>query len=586
MASGVHMPEPQCLIENINGRLAVNPKALKLLSAIKQPLVVVAIVGLYHTGKSYLMNKLAGKNKGFSVGSTVQSHTKGIWMWCVPHPRKPDHTLVLLDTEGLGDVEKGDKKNDTQIFVLALLLSSTFVYNTMNKIDQRAIDLLHYVAELATWLQTVSSTDADEVSGPEDSVSNCPDLVWTLRDFFLDLEVNGHPITTDEYLENSLRPKPGADKSLQNFNLPRQCIQKFFPTKKCFIFDSPTHRKKLAQLETLHDDDLEPDFVQQVAEFCSYIFSHSKSKTLPEGSKANGSHLERVVLTYVKAISSGDLPCVENTVLALAQVKNSAAMKTAIAHYDQLMGQNLHLPTETLQELLDLHRICKKVAIEVFVMNSFKDVDHGFQKKLETLLEAKQNELHERNLKTSLDRCSSLLQVIFEPLEEEVKQGFYSIPGGHRLFMQRREELKAVYYQVPWKGLQAEEALRKYLQSKESMNVTIFQTDLALTQREKEMEEARLQAEAVNFKVQVLAAILTQQHQMMEQRQRFYQEQVRRMEINRLHQQVLQQRAQERYLQEEAKRIQERAQAENKRLQDELEHLQINDSNDDKCIIL
>lgn len=148
---------------------------------------------------------------------------------------------------------------------------------------------MHYVAELATWLQTVSSTDADEVSGPEDSVSNCPDLVWTLRDFFLDLEVNGHPITADEYLENSLRPKPGTDKSLQNFNLPRQCIQKFFPTKKCFIFDSPTHRKKLAQLETLHDDDLEPDFVQQVAEFCSYIFSHSKSKTLPEGSKANGS---------------------------------------------------------------------------------------------------------------------------------------------------------------------------------------------------------------------------------------------------------------------------------------------------------
>ena len=36
----------------------------------------------------------------------MQSHTKGIWMWCVPHPQKPDHTLVLLDTEGLGDVEK------------------------------------------------------------------------------------------------------------------------------------------------------------------------------------------------------------------------------------------------------------------------------------------------------------------------------------------------------------------------------------------------------------------------------------------------------------------------------------------------
>lgn len=52
--------------------------------------------------------------------------------------------MVLLDTEGLGDVEKVDEKNDTQIFALAILLSSTFVYNTMNKIDQGAIDLLQY----------------------------------------------------------------------------------------------------------------------------------------------------------------------------------------------------------------------------------------------------------------------------------------------------------------------------------------------------------------------------------------------------------------------------------------------------------
>ena len=50
----------------------------------------------------FLLSSLSG----FPLGSTVQSQTKGIWMWCVPHPTKPEHTLVLLDTEGLGDVEK------------------------------------------------------------------------------------------------------------------------------------------------------------------------------------------------------------------------------------------------------------------------------------------------------------------------------------------------------------------------------------------------------------------------------------------------------------------------------------------------
>uniref|UniRef100_A0A8C2R0J9 GB1/RHD3-type G domain-containing protein n=1 Tax=Capra hircus TaxID=9925 RepID=A0A8C2R0J9_CAPHI len=143
MASGPSMMVPICLVENKNAQFSVNQKALQILENISQPpVVVVAIVGLCRTSKSYLMNMvLAGQNHGFSVGSTVQSHTKGIWMWCVPHPKKPNHTLVLLDTEGLGDVEK---TNDTHIAVLALLLSSTFVYNTMNKIDQGAIDLLQY----------------------------------------------------------------------------------------------------------------------------------------------------------------------------------------------------------------------------------------------------------------------------------------------------------------------------------------------------------------------------------------------------------------------------------------------------------
>jgi hypothetical protein len=58
--------------------------------------------------------------------------------------------------------------------------------------------------------------------------------------------------------------------------------------KKCFIFDSATHWKKLAQLGTLYDDELDPEFVQQVSEFCSYIFSHSKTKILTGDVKVNG----------------------------------------------------------------------------------------------------------------------------------------------------------------------------------------------------------------------------------------------------------------------------------------------------------
>ncbi|XP_064138273.1 guanylate-binding protein 5-like isoform X1 [Loxodonta africana] len=593
MASEIHMPGPMCLIENINEQLMINQEALKILSAITQPVVVVAIVGLYRTGKSYLMNKLAGKKHGFSVGSTVQSHTKGIWMWCMPHPEKSNLTLVLLDTEGLGDVEKVrkedlvlinllisehsftqvDKKNDTQVFALAMLLSSIFVYNTMNKIDQEAIDLLHKVTELTNLLRERSSSDLDEVADSADFVSSFPDLVWTLRDFFLELEIDEQVITADEYLENSLRPKQGTDQTVQNFNLPRLCIQKFFPMKKCFIFELPSHQKKLAQLETLRDDELDPEFVQQVAEFCSYIFSHSKIKALPGDIKVNGPRLESLMLTYVNAINSGDLPCMENAVLALAQIENSAAVQKAIAHYDQQMGQKVQLPTETLQELLDLHRATEREAIEVFMKSSFKDVDQKFQKDLVTQLEAKQEDFCKQNLQASWDRCSALLQGIFGPLEEEVNQGIYSKPGGYRLYIQKMERLKKNYYQEPRKGIQAEETLQKYLMSKESVSDAILQTDLILTAKEKELEEARMKAEAAQAEAQKLEEIRRQNQLMMEQRERLHQEQVRQMERDRANWLAEQQRAQERKIQEEAKRLEERLKAENRRLQKTLRRL-------------
>ena len=58
------MPAPVCLIENAEGGLRTVESALKILRGIQQPVVVVAVVGLYRTGKSYLMNRLAGQQSG------------------------------------------------------------------------------------------------------------------------------------------------------------------------------------------------------------------------------------------------------------------------------------------------------------------------------------------------------------------------------------------------------------------------------------------------------------------------------------------------------------------------------------------
>ncbi|CAH6777137.1 guanylate-binding protein 5 [Phodopus roborovskii] len=570
MAPETHMPEPMCLIGNNGEQLVANQEALEILSAITQPVVVVAIVGLYRTGKSYLMNKLAGKQKGFSVGSTVQSHTKGIWMWCVPHPQKPDHTLILLDTEGLGDVEKIDEKSDIQIFALAILLSSTLVYNTMNKIDQGAIDLLHNVTELTDLLHTRNSSDLSEIKEPADS-SFFPDLVWTLRDFFLSLETNGHAITPDEYLESSLKLKQGSDERTQMFNLPRLCIQKFFPVKKCFVFDSPADRNKLSQLHTLNSEELSSEFVQELSEFCSYIFTYSKTKTLPGGIQVNGSRLEGLVLTYIDAISSGALPCIEKAVVTLARKENLAVVQKAIAHYDQQMSQRVQLPTETLQELLDLHRTCESKAMEIFRKHSFKDEDQCFQKELKCLLNAKQDEICKKNMEASENHCSTLLQNIFKPLEQEVAQGVYARPGGHNLFLRKMEQLKAQYRQQPRKGTQAEEVLQKYLKAKEQLSNTILQTDKSLTANENRRKAQQARAEAARAEARRLEAVRIQEEKRRAEQERRHQEELRQIEISKANFLAEQERIRKQRIQEEASRIQAEQEAKLRELQQQLE---------------
>lgn len=97
------------------------------------------------------------------------------------------------------------------------------------------------------------------------------------------------------------------------------------------------------------------------------------------------SGLATLVTTYVDAINSGAVPCLENAVTTLAQRENSIAVQKATDHYTERMTQLVRLPTNTLQELLNVHTVCEKEAIAVFMEYSFKDENQQFQKNLVVL---------------------------------------------------------------------------------------------------------------------------------------------------------------------------------------------------------
>ncbi|XP_040326824.1 guanylate-binding protein 4-like isoform X1 [Herpailurus yagouaroundi] len=527
MASEPIMMAPICLVENQEEQLNLNPEALQILNKISQPVVVVGIVGLYRTGKSYLMNCLAGQNHGFPLGSTVRSTTKGIWMWCVPHPSKLNHTLVLLDTEGLSNLEKEDPKNDSWIFVLTVLLSSTLIYNSMGTINSQALEQLHYMTELTQLVRAKSSSDYTGVEDSAKFVSFFPDFIWALRDFTLEMKINGYSVTEDEYLEDALKLLPGTNPKIQNSNMSRECIRQFFPKRKCFIFDRPTNDKNLlAHIENVPEDQLDSSFREQSNKFRTYVFTHTKTKTLREGIIVTGNRLETLLKAYVVAIKTGEVPCLENVVTALAQRENSVAVQKAADHYSEQMAQRVSFPTDTLQELLDVHTDCEREAIAVFMEHSFKDDKQEFQKNLMDMIEKKKKDFLLQNEYTSIKYSQAKLQQLTEPLMKSISTGTFCVPGGHSLYLEAKNKVEWDYNLVPRKGVKANEVLQHFLQSQVAIEKSILQGDKALTCQEKALAAERAKKEAAEKEQELLTQKHKEQLQKMEAQERGFRENI------------------------------------------------------------
>ncbi|KAK7130462.1 hypothetical protein R3I93_019952 [Phoxinus phoxinus] len=482
------MDTPVCLIDTgSEGKLCVQESALQILQQIQEPVVVVAVVGLYRTGKSYLMNRLAGKQTGFALGSTIESKTKGIWMWCVSHPTKAGTTLVLLDTEGLGDVDKGDSKHDTNIFCLAVLLSSTLVYNSRGTIDNRAVEELQFVTELTECIK-VKSSDEDTDDSTE-FVKFFPSFIWAVRDFTLERKIDGKDATENEYLEFALKLKHGTSKKVMEFNLPRECIQKFFPSRTCFTFPFPTAPENVSRLESLDPADLSSEFLDVTDRFCKFVFHESHVKKLKDGITVNGRVLSHLVKMYVDTISSGAVPCLENAVIAMAMIENESAVKEGLQVYKSGMEKLKDSFPVEMKDVSSEHQHLSSMATQTFMKRSFRDTDGKYLKSLEEHI----NKLFDgylcQNEQASKRRCEDLLSLLSEPMTEKLKQGFYAKPGGYDLFCKDLEDIVKNYNSQANKEVKAEEVLEEFLKQKSVESKAILQADKKLTEKEKIIKE-------------------------------------------------------------------------------------------------
>ncbi|XP_072889422.1 guanylate-binding protein 1-like isoform X3 [Hemitrygon akajei] len=349
-------------------------------------------------------------------------------MWFRTLPQRPNEVLLLLDTEGLGDPEKGDIDNDHSIYSLAILLSSIFIYNGQKNIDQQSLQDLHFVTELSKRIQMKSKPDD---SDSWDFVRFFPEFVWLIRDMTLTMTIDGTPVTPNEYLEYSLKLKNSEiRKQDKEYNELRRCIRNHFPSRCCFAFPFPTHPNNVRQLQELEDKDLDEGFVKERKNFINYIHTHTKVKRVVGGQLVTGRRFVELAKAYVGMMADGVLPCVESSVAKLVEVENKAAADDALKFYDDSMKEFSESNCYSVRKLIELYNKRSSEALDMFQKRSMNNNSDQHIEQLEEKMSSTYNSVMVNMKKRSQEECETLLKKVMSSIKKNLTSRHYLRPGG------------------------------------------------------------------------------------------------------------------------------------------------------------
>lgn len=417
----------------------INEDAETILKKVEGPIGVISVAGMYRTGKSYLLNRmLLNRSAGFSVGPSINPCTKGLWIWSKPiSGHSPDGTplnVLIIDTEGIGATGE-DQNYDSKIFTLGLLLSSYFVFNSVNSIDENAIQNLSFIVNISKNIQL--SSQKEEVD-PKDYSAYLPSFLWIIRDFALQLKnPDGEQITSREYLERCLEVQKGFSDAVEHKNKIRTLLKDFFKERDCFTLVRPlTSEENLQNLEKMEISKLRPEFAEQILNIRKKVLHRIKPKTL-KGQILNGEMFCNMMHSYVQAINSGAVPVVENAWSFMCKNECFKSMKSAIATYEKIMNENFvkKMPIQE-SELFRLHKEAKEKALEEYQRFAIGNFVDEFLKKFKEDIQDKINNYKTSNEKETERLCNAFISKHYADIEKNLKQGSYKSYNDYKMHME------------------------------------------------------------------------------------------------------------------------------------------------------
>ncbi|CAH2046241.1 unnamed protein product [Thlaspi arvense] len=268
------------------GKFRMDPEAVATLQLVKEPIGVVSVCGRARQGKSFILNQ-------------------GTY--------------------------------STQIFSLAVLLSSMFVYNQMGGIDEASLDRLSLVTQMTKHIRVKASGGT---SSRSELGQFSPIFVWLLRDFYLDLVEDNRKISPRDYLEIALRPVQGSGGDIGAKNEIRDSIRALFPDRECFTLVRPLNNEKdLQRLDQISLEKLRPEFGAGLDALTKFVFEKTRPKQLG-GTVMTGPILVGITQSYLDALNNGAVPTITSSWQSVEETECRRAYDSGVEAYMAAFNQS------------------------------------------------------------------------------------------------------------------------------------------------------------------------------------------------------------------------------------------------------
>jgi len=321
----------------------------------------------------------------------------------------------------------------------------------MGAIDEKVINSLNFLCNLGKVVESEAAAESDEKQiflNIQDS-NIFPDLLWVLRDFTLQTLPQSHEdykLTPNEYLEKKLKLNPNkyseSDKSINNSmmedsntNKIHENVKKYFTKRECFTIVSPsmddfealnsnnsgsTLNSQKADLHTLPDEKLRPEFLAQVLYLRKNIMNNCKKKTF-NGIKLNPENFLRIAKEYIEIFNSGKLPYINKIWNNLCEWENRKAFEEAENLYIDVFKRSLNKKALDNSDLNILHDQAKEKSLQIFKRNSIGNLSTAIRKSLKKKIEENLNHFTNLNDEENKNEIFNFLKNQFNKIENRLK---------------------------------------------------------------------------------------------------------------------------------------------------------------------